>query len=236
MSFAAPPITSLTRTLFVVLIAAFVVETVSSNWLGFPLPAWLALTTKPWSVLTPVQIFTHPFAMSPRRDGVVDLALTLLFLWWMLSPFEQRFGRRRAIELLAAATVVPGLAALVIALPFANPAPLAGSVGWGLATLSAFAFSLPRDATISLMGVLPMRAIHLVWFSVGFALLRFLTGDSDFVLFGSELAAVGVGYGFVRWMARPQGRRRKKPSRAPKRSNPFRVIDGGDEDPPKYLN
>jgi membrane associated rhomboid family serine protease len=167
---------------------------------------------------------------------VFPLLISLLFIWLILPPFEERYGAARVFQLTVLASVSAAVLGLLVGLmlpqfsgPIAGPGPIT------LAAMSAYAVLLPPNAQISFFGVIPMQARQLLWVIVGFSVLSFLVSPNAAAL-ASEVGAIGAGIVFVKWwMQRPPRRRTftKKPGKGSK----LRVVRG-DEDPPRggWLN
>jgi len=232
--FRFPPLTPFVKKLLIALFAIFVIVAIAQNFLGLPVVAWLALDTTQLSLATLWQPFTHVLVMPPRE--VFPLLISLLFIWLILPPFEERYGATRAFQLTVAGSLCAAALGLLVGMilpdwsgPIAGPGPIT------LAAMSAYAVLLPPNAQISFFGVIPMQARQLLWVIVGFSVLSFLVSRNAAAL-GSEVGAIGAGIAFVKWwMQRPPRRRTftKKPGKGGK----LRVVRG-DEDPPQggWLN
>jgi membrane associated rhomboid family serine protease len=233
--FRLPPLTPFVKKLLIALFAIFVIVAIAQNFLGVPLVAWLALDTTSLSVATLWQPFTHVLVMPPR--DVFPLLISLLFIWLILPPFEERYGAARVFQLTVLASVSAAVLGLLVGLmlpqysgPIAGPGPIT------LAAMSAYAVLLPPNAQISFFGVIPMQARQLLWVIVGFSVLSFLVSPNAAAL-ASEVGAIGAGIVFVKWwMQRPPRRRTftRKPGKGPSK---LRVVRS-DEDPPRggWLN
>lgn len=232
--FAMPRMTPFMKGLLGLVFGAYVLQLVLENWVGLPVFASLAFEPHrlgPWSAL---RVVAYPFVEHPEYGQPLSVLLSLLFLWWSAGPFETRYGTRRAVQLLAFATVFSAAAATLVSLVFPARIPLFGVSVWITATIAALAFSLPREAQLSFFGVLPLKRDHLLVVLLVFPLLNFLR-SRDFVSLAADLAAIGAGVLFILWLRRPPRAARTK--KKPAGSGAFRVIRGGGaDDPPKYLN
>jgi membrane associated rhomboid family serine protease len=230
--FRLPPLTPFVRTLLIALAAIFVFTALAQNFAGIPVIPLFALNTQVLSVATVWQIFTNVLVQSPT--AVFPLFLNLLFIWLILPPFEERYGRARVLQLALLATVCSSLLALLAGqLIPAYAARLEGPGPITLAAISAYAMLLPPHAEVSFFGVLPLQSKHLLWVVVGLSVLGFLTSLNATSL-ASDLGAIAGGIGFVRWwMQRPPRRRTftRKPSK-------LRVVRREDDDGPRggWLN
>ena len=241
--FRLPPLTPFVKKLLIGLLGAFVAQLVLEVWLGVPVSTLLALSTETVGVPTLWQLFTYVLVWPPSPSSVAWLLISLLFFWWMMAPFEQRHGAARTAQLCLVSTLSASVPALLAGLLWPSY-PLFGSNVILIGVIGAFAASMPRDATISLFGLFPMRPVHLILLVIGWSLLGFLASKnlSGFV---ADLGALGGGMAFMRFLMRP---RRPKAPRPPKkngrsrRSHGFRVIEGGgessedDDVPPRILH
>lgn len=224
--FRLPPLTPFVRSLLIALAAIFVVAALAQNFAGIPVVRLLALDTVHLSIATVWQIFTNVLVQSPT--ALFPLLLNLLFIWFILPPFEDRYGAGRVIQLALICTVCSSLAAIVAgqlvpgwASWIEGPGPIT------LGAISAFAVLMPPHQEVSFFGVLPMQSKHLLWVVVGLSVLGFIT-SRNLTSLASDLGAIGGGIAFVRlWMHRPPRRRtfQKKASR-------LRVV-GRDDEPPR---
>ena len=221
--FRLPPLTPFVKKLLIALSAMFVVVAIV-NRLVFPVLELLWLETRVVSLATLWQIFTHVLVVPP--NALLPFLLSLLFIWWILPPFEERYGAARVFQLALLGTVGSALLALLAGQVFpGSAAPVSGPGAITLAAISAYAVLLPPYAEVSFFGVLPLKARHLLWVIIGFSLLGFLTSWSATHL-ASDIGAIAAGVLFVKlWMQRPPPRRRtfeRKPSK-------LRVVGRDDE-------
>jgi membrane associated rhomboid family serine protease len=231
--FRLPPLTPLVRALLITLVGLFVLFAILENFVQMPVLELFILEPRRLSPWTPLQLFTHVWILPPAPDAVFWLAFSGYFLWLILAPFEERYGRRRVIELVVVSAVSAGVPALVIGqiMPgFAGP--IAGPQTITLCALSAYAVLLPPYADVSFFGIM-LRPKHLLWVLLAFNAIGFLTSKNA-ALFAADLGAMGGGIAFVKyWMQRPPPRKSKK--RGPSK---LRVVGGTDDDsgPKRWLN
>jgi membrane associated rhomboid family serine protease len=226
--FRLPPLTPFVRQLLITLFAIFVLVAVLQNLLHVPVLRLFALDTTEPSLATLWQLFTYVLVVPPT--AVLPFFISLLFIWLILPPFEERYGAARVLQLALLATVCSGLLALLVGtlLP-AYSSPIAGPETITLAAMSAYAVLLPPNAEISFFGVLPLKSQHLLYVVLGFSLLGFLTNLNATSL-ASDLGAIGAGIAFVKlWMQRPP--RRRTFTRKPGKATKLRVV-GKDDDRP----
>ncbi|QQR89904.1 MAG: rhomboid family intramembrane serine protease [Myxococcales bacterium] len=233
---ALPPLAPTTKKIIVLLSAAFIAELILQVWVGIPVFQMLALDPTTLGIQTLWQLFTFPFVEYPQ--AIIKVFLSLLMIWWFLSPFELSHGRARLIQLCMAAILASGLAALLTGQIVSSGSVftsslLAGSDALSLAALAAFAATY-RHSQILLFGVFPIKTMHIIAFSVAMSVLYFLA-SRDLVSLAAHLAAIGAGFAFVNWMRRPPKRRTLK--RKTGADAALQVLQGGKPtDPPKWLN
>jgi membrane associated rhomboid family serine protease len=119
--FRFPPLTPFVKKLLIALFGAWIAQIILQNWAGVPMFELLALNTGSVGVATLWQLGTHVFAFPTGPQAVFSMLIVLLFLWWMLAPFEQRFGQKRTIQLCVVAAMSAALLALVVGMVV--PAP-----------------------------------------------------------------------------------------------------------------
>lgn len=232
--FAFPRLTPVVRKLLLLFLGAFVLELLLQRWAGVPVYEALALAPAAPGVQTLWQMVTYVLVWPPNAGSVLPLLIGLVFLWWIMAPFEERFGPRRTWQLAGVATLAASAPALVVGLVLPQAYLLSGFDPILLGTIAAFAWSIRHRGQLMLFGVVPMKATHLILLVVGVSLLFFLASGNVLDLV-ADLGAVGGGVGFVHWMTRPPGRRRRPKPR--KRKAPFTVVRGGQEsDRPRWLN
>lgn len=238
-----PRLTPVVRGLVIALFAIYVLELVLQNQLGWPVLELLGFAPARLGYQTVWQLVTHVAVSSTSPDQVAWVLISLVFVWLMLSPFEQQHGPTRTIQLCLAATLGASLPALLLGLAGLAPgrSMLAGTSPLTLAAVAAFAIA-NRNGVISLFGVLPIKAMVVLIVEVVYVVLVFLS-SSDPVLFVGSLGAIGAGVGFMRFIqtrSRPKSVRPTRGGASPS----LRVVKGGADDkadekkpkPPKWLN
>jgi hypothetical protein len=188
----------LTRGLLIATGVSFFLHSVAQAWMHAPWGLALALQTGAPSLWTPLQVLTHPLAWMIAPRSALMLGFSLLMLWWSVSPFEERYGRKAAAQLVALATVVPGVLAALVGL-LASPDLELGPGTWAFAGWGALGWSL-RYAPMDILG-LRTRGEAYVWFALVLVGVNFLT-DPRVPTLIAELAAIGTGVGFVAWRRR----------------------------------
>ena len=224
------------KKLLIALFGAWIVQIVLQNWGGIPMFEFLALNTASPGVHTVWQLGTHVFAFPTGPQAVFSMLISLVFLWWMLAPFEQRFGQKRTIQLCVAAALSSALLALLVGLMVPSPSALYGAQALLLGSIAAFAWSYRGQGRMSFFGVIDMKPVHIIYLVLALSALMFMT-SGDAVALAADIGAIGGGMAFIEWLRRPPGRRRrpKRPKRRKKKSD-FDVVQGGRADEPRWLN
>jgi membrane associated rhomboid family serine protease len=245
VQFRFPRLTPTVKKLLILLAATFVVSAVLSNLAGVAVE-WLALDLTFASghyVNLIWQPFTYWLYYPPVPDALFSFALTLLFLYFFLAPFEESFGAKRTLQLIA--TGVLSTAAGTIALAFLlhalgvqlDPSKyvIFGADPIALAALGAFPI-IARNAEIYFMFLVRMKAWHAVLLGLAFAALAAVLARNPFT-FAQHAAALGGGVMFARWITRPRSPKKAAPPKRRAGGPDLRVVRGGDDDqPPRWLN
>lgn len=207
--FRFPPLTALTKFLLLLFFGAYLAQVIAENWLNVPAFGLLSLNAVHIGLPTIWQPLTFPLSWPTDPQHIVGMLLTLLFLWWMVPPFEQSFGRKRTIQLLIAANLASALLALVTGQFFSQAAPLYGASSALLGLIGAFSWAFRHRGKMSLFGVLPMKPLHVIYVALAYSALIFLT-TKDFVNLMADLGAIGGGVLFAEWMSKPKNPQRPK--------------------------
>jgi membrane associated rhomboid family serine protease len=223
------------RAQLIALLVIFVLTAILRNFVGVSVVELFALETRMLSVLTPIQLVTHVFIVSPDPNAILWLALSGYFMWLILAPFEQRYGARRVIELTIVAAISAGVPALAAGLLVPRmAAPLAGPQVITLSAICAYAVLLPPYAEVSFFGWM-LKPKHLLLVILGFSVIGFLT-STNLAALAADLGAIGGGMAFVKyWMQRPPPRRGTKRPKGPAK---LRVVGRNDDEsePGRWLN
>ena len=231
--FRFPPLTPLVKKLLIVLLGAWIVQILLQNWAGIPIFEVLALDTRSPAIHTLWQLATHVVAFPTGPQAVFSMAIILVFLWWMLAPFEQRFGAKRTMQLCVVAALCSAVLALVIGALVQNPPPLYGAQAILLGSIAAFAWSYRGQGRMSFFGVIDMKPVHIIYLVLALSVLMFMT-SGDAVSLAADVGAIGGGMGFIEWLRRPP-RRSRRPKRERMKGS-FGVVRGGRADGPRWLN
>jgi membrane associated rhomboid family serine protease len=231
--FRFPPLTPFVKKLLIALFGAWIAQIILQNWAGVPMFELLALDTGSLGVATLWQLGTHVFAFPTGPQAVFSMLIVLLFLWWMLAPFEQRFGQKRTIQLCIVAAMSAALLGLVTGMLVPAPSRLYGAQAILLGAIAAFAWSYRGQGRMSFFGVIDMKPVHIIYLVLALSALMFIT-SGDAVALAADLGAIGGGMGFIEWLRRPPTRRRRRKRR--KKKSSFDVVQGGRADEPRWLN
>ena len=231
--FRFPPLTPLVKKILIALFGAWIIQILLQNWAGVPMFEVLALHTGSVGIATLWQLGTHVFAFPTGPQAVFSMLITLVFLWWMLAPFEQRFGQKRAFQLCVVTALAAAVLGLIVGAVAPNPRPLYGAQAIVMGTIAAFAWSYRGQGRMSFFGVIDMKPVHIIYLVLALSALMFIT-SGDAVGLAADLGAIGGGMGFIEWLKRPP-KRRRRPRRRKKQSS-FDVVQGGRADEPRWLN
>ncbi|MGB5701429.1 MAG: rhomboid family intramembrane serine protease [Polyangiales bacterium] len=232
--FRFPPLTPFVKKLLIALFSTWILQIVLQNWAGVPMFEIFALDTGSLGVATLWQLGTHVFAFPTGPQAVFSMLIVLVFLWWMLAPFEQRFGQKRTIQLCVVAALCSALLALLVGLFVPTGSHLYGAQAILLASIAAFAWSYRGQGRMSFFGVIEMKPVHIIYLVLALSALMFIT-SGDAVALAADIGAIGGGMGFIEWLRRPPTRRRR-PKRRKKKQSSFDVVQGGRADEPRWLN
>lgn len=220
-SFSLPRLTPFVKQLLIVLFACYVAILILQGWQGIPITQYVALTPGAPMVW---QFVTYPLVDS---GNPLFFLLGLLFLWWVLAPFEIGFGRKRTMQLCLATTLAAALPAWAIGVAIPGSPPLFGSGPLWIGGLAAGVY-LYKDQPVSLFGAATMTAQQFLMLIVGLSVLMFLFSKNHTHLV-ADLGAIAGGIGYVDYLRRPRDGKSSKPPRKRRKSSKFRVIEGGGE-------
>lgn len=236
--FRLPPLTPFIRSLLIGLSVLYVAEAILQNFLDVPVFQLLSLDPSGLSYWTLWQVVTHVLVVPPKPDYMFSLLVSMLFIWWIMAPFEARYGRTRVIQL----CVVAAVSAAIAAIAAGQLAPAYGSLVFGPQTITvagmcAYAMLLPPHAELSFFGMFQMRPMQLIYVVAGFSIVNFLTSKNAAQL-AADLGAIGGGIGFAKlWMLRAPRRKIFGGGKPKKRGGPqLKVVKGDDDEPKRWLN
>ncbi len=233
--FRFPPLTPFVKKLLIALFGTWIAQILLQNWAGVPIFEALSLNAGQLGVHTLWQLGTHVFAAPTGPQYVFSMLITLVFLWWMLAPFEQRFGQKRTIQLCVVAALSSATLAILVGLFLSAPHRLFGAQAILIGSIAAFAWSYRGQGRMSFFGVIDMKPVHIIYLVLALSALMFIT-SGDAVSFAADLGSIGGGMGFIEWLRRPPGKRRRRRRKRKKRKGSLDVIEGGRTDEPRWLN
>lgn len=240
MQFRFPRLTPTVKKLLIFLGAMFVAVSVVQVVAGVPIFQWLALNVSfdragflglAWQPLTYWMIWP------PVPESLLDVGLVLLMIYFFLSPFEEAYGPKRALQLAAAGIAAGAVAAVALAFVYPRGTPVYGASVISAAAFGAFPTIFRGREIILFPLMIPLKAWTAVLIGLGLSALMALLARDPYV-FVIHAAAIGAGVAYAKWMTRPR-KAKKKPGRKRRRSGPdLRVLRGGadDDDGPRWLN
>lgn len=226
--FVQPPIAPWVRNLLLGLFGLYVLELVLGNLRIDLSPLYLL----PWGQgFAPWQPLTR-FLVQGGGNGLFNVLVGLVVLYFALPMMERLLDRRRWIELMASAvlcaTVFPLISEIVGLLP---PGV---RFGWSFLLMPIFLVLglVQPKATVNLMFVLPVPASWIIWGSLIIGLLYLLASPNS-----GTLEPVSAWIGVMLWwnFRGPGARQRKllnKAASIEKELKRFQVIEGGKSDRP----
>lgn len=232
MQFNFPRLTPTVRTLLIVLVVVFVGQSIAEGLLHVPVSSWAAIHPGlhlgllwQWATYWLIEV----------PGGVLPRAFDLLFIYFMLAPLEERYGRRRVLELIAVGVLGGALPVMLLgALIPSAFGGLAGASAIGAAGFGAFAV-LSAGAMVSFLLLPPMSAWSVLGIFLALSLLNaFWANDASGFL--STLGGSGAGILYARWLLRPRSSKSPPPKKKPSGRPNLTVIDGGQGDKPRWLN
>ncbi len=224
-----PPLT-LTAILTIAMVVVYALQAIDQTYLHTTAEQWLALTRSGLLKGYLWQLITFQFL----HGGVIHLLFNLIAFWWLGRFCENLLGRTRFVVALLGCGVVGGLfqGALMIVAPghfgFATVGASAGVSG----LLAIFAL-LSRNQELHLYGLIPIRAIVLLYALIAYSLFSTLVpapggGVAHAAHLGGLLAGVawiklGWHHDYIhppweRWVAAWRERRSRRPVRLPRPS------------------
>lgn len=236
--FRFPPLTPVVRTALIVFLVAYVGLLVTDNWLGMELANLLALSTMYGPELANVwQVFTYAIAQDTSPNGVMGFLVSAIFFWLVVAPYEQTFGKKRTMQVLAISLLGGSLPAIAVGLLL--PGMLYGFGPLILGPLVAYLWAMKTmNQTANFFGVMEMKPVTMIWVVLALGGLQFLA-SRNWLLLAADLGACGAGVVFTEWLSKPPtgAKRERKKSGGRRRGPQLQVLPGGkDDDPPQWLN
>lgn len=172
--------------------------------------------------------FTYAWFEVPAPGTAINRALSILMMYWFLSPFEARYGRRPTTILILLGVVAGGLGPTVLAL--LNMDGAAGMEGVDWVTLLAFV-AWTKNAETRFLLLPPMRASTVIGIFFVILVLNSMWSHSVSPVL-SALGAGAAGYYYTRWLDKPKTKK-KKPFKMPPNLS---VVPGGASKKGPWLN
>lgn len=226
--FRFPPPTTLLKVLVGTLAVAFVVEALTDNWQGVGLVHLLALRVGDLHLGALFQVFTYPLAIfTPQLFSVL---IQLFFCWWIIGDFERNTGTETTVMMLVFVSVGTGVVVYLLGLVLPIRSFLNGP--WPMVTgaISAMCWRLRGRGTLSLYGVIPVKAEHLLLALAGLSVVAFLV-SKDLLDMIAPLVALALGIAFTEWTRRGGGAGMRRSLRGG-----LKVVKGGKSSPKQWLN
>jgi membrane associated rhomboid family serine protease len=233
VQFNFPRLTPTIRTLLIVLVVVFVGQSIAEGLLHVPVSQWAALLPGVHIGLL-WQWATYWLIEVP--GAVLNFAIGLLFIYLMLSPLEERYGRTRILQLIAVGVIGGALPVMICGaiLPSAFGG-LAGASAIGAAGFGAFAV-LSAGAMVSFMFLPPMSAWGILAIFIAISALNAMWAHDASELL-STLGGTGAGILYARWLLRPRSSKSPTPKKKQSGRPNLTVIEGGsDNTKPRWLN
>ncbi|GAB5542675.1 MAG: hypothetical protein SangKO_024350 [Sandaracinaceae bacterium] len=245
MRFQFPRLTPTVKKLLIFLGVSFVTVAIVENVGGFPLFELGALNVgfmegNAWMLAW--QPFTYWMVWPPQPAALIGFAITLLMIYFFLSAFEESFGAKRTLQLtgvgvLAGAAGCLALGALLSVMGVSVQVfPPSGAGVVAAAAFGAFPVIFRGREILLFPLMIPLKAWTALAIGIGISALMAVLAKDPFVL-AEQAAAIAAGVGFAKWITRPRTPSGASPKKKKRRSGPdLRVVRGGDDEPPRYLN
>lgn len=225
--------TSLGRAIVIAYAVSFVLGLVMTHWLPDPLNQ-VAISAILWPMGSERfgvwQLVTHVLVNFPDSQYILNFLLDVLVFWLFAWQVELAGGRNRFLFLIFGVPILTGL----IGLPFTQLAVFAGPfVGFTVMLdilIMAF-YMMNRHAMASFFFLVPMKLVHLIYFSIGLRVLFFLARANPNLHY--QLIAMGLTYLIFRyaipfdWEELEVWRMSRQVRARGRAQTPFEVIPGG---------
>jgi rhomboid family protein len=158
---------SMTAILTVVMTIVFGLQCINDVYFRFPVENWLALTTGGLKHGWVWQLLTFQFL----HASLFHILCNLIVFWWVGKYCEQVMGTKKMLVALFGCGVAGGIlqGGLMLLFPFHFGTTVVGASAGVSGLLAIFAL-LEKDSPIRLYGILPIRAIALLWLLGGISL------------------------------------------------------------------
>jgi membrane associated rhomboid family serine protease len=187
---------SMTAIVAVVLVAAFLLQTINRSFIHSNIEYWLMLTPEGLSHACLWQLITFQFL----HATLWHLAFNLFALWCFGTFVENVLGKSRFLVALLGCGVLGGMlqGSLMMLFPRWYGFPVLGASA-GISGLIAIFVMIDPHAQIRLQLVLPVKAIYFLWLSLAVSLFfTIFPAGSDNVAYASHLGGMLAGIAWVK--------------------------------------
>ncbi len=190
------PRPSATAILIAVNLVVFVFQNINAVYLEWPVERELALSREGLEHGKIWQLFTFQFL----HLGSWHFLGNALGLFFLGRPLEAMLGRARLVELYLGSSFLGGVlqATLALILPRYFGMPTMGASAGVCGLLAALAW-LERDRTFLFMFLLPVRAWHLLLFTLAVSVFFVVVPSEPGVAHAAHLGGLLGGIGYVHW-------------------------------------
>lgn len=197
------PVPSATTLLLVVNLVVFVFQNINAVYLRWPVEEELALSRDGLETGKYWQLFTFQFL----HLGSWHFVCNAIGLFFLGRPLEATLGKARLLEVYFGSSFLGGLlqATLALLIPRHFGMPTMGASAGVCGLLAAFAL-LERDRTFLFMFLLPIRAWHLLLFTLGVTVFFVLVPSEPGVAHAAHLGGLLGGMAYVHWFVRLERR------------------------------
>ena len=151
--FHAPPLSRVNKMLIMAMVAGFLLNTIATTALKFPLFAYLGLSLTGLSKGLLFQFITYPFV----EQSFMGVIFEGLLIWFIGSELEQKWGQKFYIKFLTLSALSVALLFVFLSFFIAASSPLFGMTGVGYALLVAYAL-IYSERQLLFMFIFPLKA------------------------------------------------------------------------------
>jgi membrane associated rhomboid family serine protease len=183
--------TPVVLTTVIVLFALWVVAALSARTsFGATAIAWLVL--EPGGVFGELRLWTLlTYPLIGYLSSPLWMLLNLLMIYWFGPELESRWGVGRFLLFMVLTTFVGGIFATIAGLVGLSGPPLMGAGVFALSLIVAWGLTFPTRQILLFM-VLPLKGIHMVWFSVGIAVLQGISTSRDATVVAADFGGMAM--------------------------------------------
>lgn len=198
-SLGPPSMTPAVKTLVIVNVVVFLVQSFLRGAIGELWVRWLPITPDTWVAHFPFvplwQLLTYGFL----HGDPMHLLGNMLFLYFLGSMLEGEIGSRRFVVFYGAAIALAGACQLLLGLALQQHGAILGASGAVLAIVCAVATMHPQARVIFIIVPLTLKTLALLYVGLDlFYVLYDLSHGTGGVARFAHLAGAGFGYASVR--------------------------------------